>query len=46
VVGHIEVDDTSPSVRENHEAIKQAESRRGYDEEITGSGAVHVVLEE
>ena len=43
---HVEVNDAPTLVREDHEAIQQAEGGRRHDEEVAGDGAVKMVPEE
>src|SRR6266849_3461510 len=42
--GDVEVEDTPPTVRQNHEAEEQAEGGRGDDEEIAGCRGPKVIL--
>ncbi len=43
---HVEVKDLPSTVPENDEAVEQPKRDRVDNEEVAGSGAVHVVLEE
>ena len=43
---HVEVNDLTSLVGEDHEAVQQAEGDRGHDEEVAGDGALKMIPEE
>ena len=43
---HVEVDEPSALVGQDHEAVEKPEGDGGYDEEVAGRGAVKMVPKE